>query len=134
MLYQEKMLRVRVSSLRCLLTREGGFTSPKRAYQWRKASNWCHCLLFPGQGSQYVGMGQNLIAAADSGALPGAARLFAAAERVLGYDLRPLFLQGPQERLDETVHCQPAVVVSALAGLEHLRHHNPEVLAARHWQ
>lgn len=63
-------------------------------------------------------MGKDLIAAANSGSLPGVAELFQVAERVLGYDLRPLFLRGPQARLDETVHCQPAVVVASLAALK----------------
>ena len=73
-----------------------------------------YCLLFPGQGSQHVGMGKELI---SSEAYPAVTELFQVAEEVLGYDLRPLFLQGPQARLDETVHCQPAVVVASLAAL-----------------
>lgn len=77
-----------------------------------------YCLLFPGQGSQHVGMGKQLIAAASAGASPAVAELFQMAEEVLGYDLRPLLLQGPQERLDETVHCQPAIVVASLAALK----------------
>ena len=86
-----------------------------------------YCLLFPGQGSQYVGMGKGLIAAANSGVLPGVAQLFRLAEGVLGYDLCSLFLQGPEEKLEETVHCQPAVVVASLAGLEKIKHDSPEV-------
>lgn len=101
------------------------FHSVVRGYQHRWTSGYC--LLFPGQGSQYVGMGGDLIAAANSGALPGVAQLFRVAERVLGYDLRSLFLQGPGEKLEETIHCQPAVVVASLAGYEKLKHSNPEV-------
>lgn len=85
------------------------------------------CLLFPGQGSQYVGMGRALLAAARSGSLPGVAELFRVAERVLGYDLGSLFLHGPQEKLDETIYCQPAVVVVSLAGFEKLKRDSPEV-------
>lgn len=83
-----------------------------------------------------MGMGKNLIAAAESGALPGVAQLFQLAERVLGYDLYSLFLQGPEEKLEETVHCQPAVVVASLAGLEKIKQDNPEVglwIALRLW-
>lgn len=101
------------------------FRSYRRGCQWRLASGCC--LLFPGQGSQYVGMGGDLIAAARSGTLPGVAELFRVAERVFGYDLGSLFLHGPQEKLDETIHCQPAVVVAALAGFEKLKHQNPRV-------
>ena len=95
--------------------------SPLRRLQARYGSSCC--LLFPGQGSQYVGMCKELLSGANG---PGQAvtEVFQVAERVLGYDLRPLFLQGPQERLNQTVHCQPAVVVASLAGL---RAAEPEV-------
>lgn len=96
----------------------------RRSYQLiRWASGYC--MLFPGQGSQYVGMGKSLLA--DSGSLPAVSELFRVAENVVGYDLRSLFLNGPQSRLDETVHCQPAVVVVSLAALEVLRHKNSMV-------
>ena len=100
----------------------GACSLVKRPSQLRQASGYC--LMFPGQGSQYVGMGKRLIA---RGPLPGVQELLRVAEGVLGYDLRPLFLHGPQERLNETVHCQPAVVVASLAGLEQLKHENQEV-------
>ena len=72
-------------------------------------------VLFSGQGSQYVGMTSKLpqTHAVDS--------IYAAASSVLGYDLRALCLEGPQERLNETIHCQPAVVVGSLAALEELK-------------
>ena len=79
--------------------------------------------LFPGQGSQYVGMSQKLVARE----LPTVRELYATAERVLGYDLLSLGVTGPQSSLDETVHCQPAVVVASLAALELLKHQNSEV-------
>ncbi len=73
-------------------------------------------------------MGKALIEAADSGGQPGVLKIFQTAEKVLGYDLRPLFLRGPQEKLDETVHCQPAVVVASLSALEaYKQDRNPEV-------
>lgn len=72
-------------------------------------------ILFSGQGSQYVGMTSKLPKsdAVDS--------IYATASNVLGYDLRALCLEGPQERLNETIHCQPAVVVGSLAALEELK-------------
>ena len=77
--------------------------------------------LFPGQGSQYVGMCRKVAS------LRGVRELFARASDVLKYDLLRLCLEGPKWRLDDTVHCQPAVVVASLAGVEKLRVEKPEV-------
>ena len=52
-------------------------------------------ILFPGQGSQVVGMG-----AASAAAAPAAQRLFDRASEVLGYDLLRLCTDGPAARLD----------------------------------
>uniref|UniRef100_A0A4X2KJJ2 Malonyl-CoA-acyl carrier protein transacylase, mitochondrial n=2 Tax=Vombatus ursinus TaxID=29139 RepID=A0A4X2KJJ2_VOMUR len=59
---------------------------------------------------------------------PGARALYAAAGRVLGYDLLELSLRGPREELERTVRCQPALYVVSLAALEALRHQRPEVI------
>ena len=80
-----------------------------------------YAFLFPGQGSQYVGMTQKL------SNQPAVDSVFRTAEHVLGYDLQTLCLSGPQLRLDETVHCQPAVVAASLAALETLKRDKPEV-------
>lgn len=80
-----------------------------------------HQFLFPGQGSQHVGMTEKF-----SG-LPAVKQIFSTAERVLGYDLQSLCLTGPQSALDETVHCQPAVVVASLVAVESLKHTSPQV-------
>lgn len=79
-------------------------------------------LLFPGQGCQAVGMGSGLLH------LPRVRQLYEAAHRVLGYDLLELCLRGPQEDLDRTVHCQPAVFVASLAAVEKLHHLQPAVI------
>lgn len=81
----------------------------------------CSVLLFPGQGSQMVGMGGGLLG------FPRVRQLYEAAHRVLGYDLLELCLHGPQEDLDRTVHCQPAVFVASLAAVEKLHHLQPAV-------
>jgi [acyl-carrier-protein] S-malonyltransferase len=62
--------------------------------------------LFPGQGSQYVGMGQDLFEAD-----PGARELFGLAEETTGLPLKRLCFTGPMEELTLTVNLQPAVTV-----------------------
>lgn len=59
---------------------------------------------------------------------PEARRLFDRAGELLGYDLAKLCFEGPAERLDSTVHSQPALFVTSLAGLERLRAQSPEVV------
>ncbi|MGP6156545.1 MAG: ACP S-malonyltransferase [Vulcanimicrobiaceae bacterium] len=63
-------------------------------------------VVFPGQGSQVVGMG-----GAIAEHSPAAAELFERAARVLGYDLLALVREGPEERLRETRYSQPAIFV-----------------------
>jgi [acyl-carrier-protein] S-malonyltransferase len=81
--------------------------------------------LFPGQGAQTVGMGRELY---DS--LPAAKARFEQASAILGYDLAELCFQGPAEKLDATVHSQPALFVCSLAALDQLSITKPEVVAA----
>lgn len=66
--------------------------------------------VFPGQGSQYVGMGQDLFAA-----YAGVRALFAAVDARLGEKLSELCFSGPAARLAETANTQPAVLVTSLA-------------------
>lgn len=68
--------------------------------------------LFPGQGSQYVGMGAGL---------PAAAEVFDRADRLLGFALSRLCLEGPAEALDDTVNTQPAILAVSVAALETVR-------------
>ncbi|XP_052546628.1 malonyl-CoA-acyl carrier protein transacylase, mitochondrial [Tympanuchus pallidicinctus] len=79
-------------------------------------------LLFPGQGSQFVGMGRGLLR------YPGVRDMYRLAEKVLGYDLLSLCLEGPRAELDRTRHCQPAVFVASLAAVEKLNHLQPKVV------
>lgn len=69
--------------------------------------------LFPGQGSQYVGMGKAL---AD--AHPGCRALLEEADEVLGFKLSSILFDGPEEDLKATQNTQPALyVVSQMAAL-----------------
>jgi [acyl-carrier-protein] S-malonyltransferase len=68
--------------------------------------------LFPGQGSQKVGMGAEL-----AKNFSAAQRVFAEANEALGFDLAQLCFEGPEERLRLTANTQPAVVTTSIAAL-----------------
>jgi [acyl-carrier-protein] S-malonyltransferase len=67
-------------------------------------------LLFPGQGSQFVGMGRDL--ARDH---PAARHLFEEADDVLGVPLSRIMWEGPEEELTETSNAQPAILTHSIA-------------------
>lgn len=69
--------------------------------------------LFPGQGSQVVGMGSDV-----AGVFPAAAGLFEKANEIVGYDLRKICFEGPVERLNWTTVSQPAIFVTSAAILD----------------
>jgi [acyl-carrier-protein] S-malonyltransferase len=71
--------------------------------------------VFPGQGSQSVGMGKALC-----DALPRLRDLYDEASTVLGYDIAALCFNGPAETLNLTEHTQPALLVSSIAALRAL--------------
>lgn len=68
--------------------------------------------LFPGQGSQSVGMGKALFEAHSE-----LKQVYAEATEVLGYDIADLCFNGPAETLNLTEHTQPALLVSSVAAL-----------------
>jgi len=70
-------------------------------------------VVFPGQGSQSVGMGVELAAAR-----PRAARRFAEASEILGFDLLGLCAGGPEGKLADTYVAQPALFVAGFATWE----------------
>jgi [acyl-carrier-protein] S-malonyltransferase len=72
--------------------------------------------VFPGQGSQLVGMGESLARTS-----PAAAAVFAAADAALGERISELAWTGPAERLDLTENAQPALVATSIAILESMR-------------
>lgn len=74
-------------------------------------------LLFPGQGSQAVGMGRAL-----SRAHPAAAAVLAEADDVLGFPLSRLMAEGPEEDLTATRNAQPALLTHAVAVWQVVKH------------
>jgi [acyl-carrier-protein] S-malonyltransferase len=72
--------------------------------------------VFPGQGSQSVGMGAALAASS-----PGASRVFAEADAALGEPLSRIAWVGPAETLDLTVNAQPALLATSIAFLAAIR-------------
>lgn len=72
-------------------------------------------LVFPGQGSQSVGMGKALC-----DAYPELKQVYDEASTVLGYDSAALCFEGPAERLNVTEYTQPALLVCSIAALRTL--------------
>lgn len=68
--------------------------------------------VFPGQGSQAVGMGRALTAAS-----PAAAAVFAAADEALGEAISALAWTGPEDQLNRTENAQPALLATSIAYL-----------------
>lgn len=75
-----------------------------------------YAFVFPGQGSQSVGMGSAL-----AGASPAAAAVFAEADAALGTPISTLAWEGPAEDLDRTENAQPALLATSIAYLAALR-------------
>ena len=72
--------------------------------------------VFPGQGSQFVGMGRELYISS-----PAARAVFDEADLVLGYPLSKLCFEGPEAMLNDTLYAQPAIFTVSIAYLEALR-------------
>src|SRR5579872_653130 len=72
--------------------------------------------LFPGQGSQAVGMARDILDAS-----PAARSVFARADAALGERLSTLVLEGPEDQLTLTVNAQPALVATSSAILAAIR-------------
>jgi [acyl-carrier-protein] S-malonyltransferase len=76
--------------------------------------------VFPGQGSQYVGMGKDLCER-----FPVAKKIFAEADDALGFSLSKLCFDGPDVELNRTEHTQPAILTASIAAVRVLEAETP---------
>lgn len=67
-------------------------------------------LVFPGQGAQFVGMGEQLTMIS-----PAAKAIFDEADATLGFALSALILNGPADALEDTINAQPAILTVSIA-------------------
>ncbi|WP_458413933.1 ACP S-malonyltransferase [Schinkia sp. CFF1] len=74
--------------------------------------------IFPGQGSQTVGMGRTLVENIET-----AAQIFKKADEKLGFSLSEIIFNGPAETLTLTENAQPALLTTSIAILELLKEH-----------
>src|SRR5256885_2760690 len=72
--------------------------------------------VFPGQGSQYVGMGKALYEVSET-----ARRVFKGADDILGFGLSRLCFEGPEQELNDTINAQPAILTVSIACLNAMR-------------
>ncbi|HEX2916179.1 MAG TPA: ACP S-malonyltransferase [Chloroflexia bacterium] len=79
--------------------------------------------VFPGQGSQVVGMGREL-----AQKYPAIADLYSQADSILGYSISKLCFDGPEDQLTRTDNAQPALLLTSIAHLRVLQTYSPEIL------
>src|SRR5437763_2852128 len=84
-------------------------------------TNTIIALIFPGQGSQAVGMGKDL-----AEKYPVARRTFEEADEALGYKLSQLCFEGPEDQLRMTEMTQPAILTVSVAALRVLETQVPK--------
>lgn len=87
---------------------------------WNKTA-----FIFPGQGSQIVGMGADIAAE-----YPAAREVFEQADQILGFKFSDLCFNGPEETLNETINTQPALYICGIAILRALQSEHPRAVPA----
>ena len=80
--------------------------------------------VFPGQGSQFKGMGKDLFDSSDT-----ARKMFEEADRILGFGLSKVMFEGSDEDLKQTKITQPAVFVHSVISAALLPEFNPDMVA-----
>jgi [acyl-carrier-protein] S-malonyltransferase len=83
-----------------------------------------HAFVFPGQGSQFIGMGKSLY---ESNAV--AKELFDRANTILGFDISEVMFNGTDEALKQTNVTQPAVFLHSVIAYKTLEHVTPDMVA-----
>ena len=83
-----------------------------------------HAYVFPGQGSQFIGMGKALY---ESN--PVAKELFDRANTILGFDISDVMFNGTDEALKQTNVTQPAVFLHSVVAYKTLEHVTPDMVA-----
>jgi [acyl-carrier-protein] S-malonyltransferase len=78
--------------------------------------------MFPGQGSQHAGMGRRIVERS-----PGASRIFAQADDLLGLDVTRIVMEGSEQDLEATANTQPAILAVSWAYLSYLRERAAEL-------
>ncbi|GAX86038.1 hypothetical protein CEUSTIGMA_g13453.t1 [Chlamydomonas eustigma] len=101
----------------------GGINTPPGTPSSSSSSSHT-AFLFPGQGSQAVGMLR------ESKELPAVKEMLVKANGILGFDLLEVCLNGPKEKLERTEYSQPALFVAGLAAVEVLKATGPEGASA----
>ncbi len=72
-------------------------------------------MVFPGQGSQFVGMATELQSVS-----PAAKAVFTQADEILAFPLSKIIAEGPADVLEDTINAQPAILTASVAALEAL--------------
>lgn len=80
-------------------------------------------IMFPGQGSQFVGMGKELFEESQK-----VRANFQAASQVLGKDISKIMFEGPEETLQETDNTQPAIFLVSISLLDKLKDKNINIV------
>src|ERR1700755_606535 len=83
-----------------------------------------HAFIFPGQGSQFPGIGKNMY---DNSAF--AKKLFEQANEIVGFRISDIMFNGSEEDLRQTKVTQPAVFIHSVIAFKSIENNRPEMVA-----